>query len=469
MSQAIRRLATRRHVVLTTVSAALGFAGLAAAVIVAAVGGANLTVAALVLLVGIALALLFVSPGLSFAYQCVAAPLLVTLNHHMGTWGPGRVSLYGLLATSLVVGGILAVRDRDFPRNLRPAAVVLVAFVLYLAGHVSGSETPGDALEGLVDHTYHWAFLMLPALLLRRPSQVRALVLFLVAVAGFLALMTVALLTLRGQLLSPLMQTGRYERVHLYFGTPNSLGVFLSMGFFLLLQAVAPRTRLQALAKYGTLALIVLAIVATYSRRAWLATAVVLLLHYVRHRDWRGAIVVLLLGAALAYQARGEVRQRAESILDPSASTNLDRKRELERGFRFLFGSGEIRWLGWGLDRATKTADVQRGRLRFYFHNYYLTLYYLVGAIGLLLYLALALVIARPLRRTRRRARAPNLAGLADAAMSVLAIFLITGVFGTLNVTFPVNYMAALTIGLVFAAQRMNRDQEDVSSPSIVA
>lgn len=437
--------------------AAVALLGLVAGVVVLAIGLDDLRGALLLLVAGGALGLMVFSPALSFVYQCIAAPAAVALNAHGGAYGPGKLTFYLFILLSSLAAGVTLMRGEGGRRTfLGPAVVLFFVFVVYLGGHVVGAESREAAFESFIAQIHHWPFVLLPAVLLRERWQVRVLLVAVAAIGALLAFASLGVAFVLGSPSDILSHGGTYQRVHLYFGTANSLGVFLSIAFFVLLHAVPAETRLRAVAKIGVQFVMLAAILLTFSRRAWLATGVLLLVHYVRRRDWRALVAVVLAAGALSYQTWEQVERRAEGMLDPTADINADREREISEHLRFLFGDG-VRALGWGIDNATSIQDVKDGAAPggLYFHNYYLTLYYLAGAIGLALYLGLCFFVFTGLLRARRWARGPDTRGAIAAGLSALFIVLVTGVAGMLNVTFPVNYYSALVPGLAFAAWRL--------------
>ena len=166
-----------------------------------------------------------------------------------------------------------------------------------------------------------------------------------------------------------------------------------------------------------------------------------------------------LVGAALSYQTLTweQMTERAESMLDPSDSANEGREREIFERLKSVTEGG-VSWAGRGLEEATYATE-GTGRGPIYFHNYYISLYYLTGVWGVSLYVILVGLVLLGLRRARRRARSPDTKGAVSAGIAVLMVVLITGLFGMGNVTFPVNFYAALIPGLAFAL--VARDQEE--------
>ena len=426
------------------------FAGVAWGMLDFAVGRGDPATALLLPLTAIGVALLAFVPALSMTYLCVIMPLLITLNRHAGPWGAGRIAVYVLVSLSSLVAALTWLHSRPPRTRLAPAALLLLIFVIYLAGHVAGAEDSDKAFEALLNYTYVWPFLLLPIVLLRERWQLRIVLLSVAGLGAFLALASIAISFLVASPSDIFLHQGRFDRVHLYFGTANSLGMFLSIALFVLLYGVQAETRWHRLLKTGAQLAILFAILLTFSRRTWLATGVLLFIHYVRHRDWRAMALILVVAGLLSARLVQDLGERAESMVDMEHQTNLDRKREFSENLHFLFGDG-VSWSGWGLEKAA-SASGHRGPGRLYFHNFYLTLYYLAGVAGLLIYLTLNLLLFRGLNFVRRRARAPDAKGAAAAGMAVTGVVLITGLFGMGNVTFPMNYFAALVPGLGFAA-----------------
>jgi hypothetical protein len=439
------------------------FGGLALGVLHVAVGEGAPAEAVLIVLAVIALALLAVSPSLSFLYQCIALPVVITLNRHAGPWGPGRLTTYFFILVSLVAAAIALGRFRPRPVHLRAAGLALLVFVVYLGGHVLGADDPWAAFEGFVNHTYHWAFLLLPIALLRERWQIRMIFLMIAAMGTLIALASLAVALISSNPSELLAHGGRFQRVHLYFGTANSLGMFLSIVFFVLLHAVPTRSRWLSLARLAAQFVVLAAILLTFSRRAWLATGLLLLVHFARQRDWRALALVVLVGVALSYQTLTfeQVAERAESMLDPTDAANAGREQEYVERLRDV-AAGGVSWTGRGLEDAAYAAEAG-GRGPLYFHNYYVSLYYVTGVFGAGLYLALAGAILLGLRRARRLARAPDTARVVSAGSAVLLIVLITGLFGMGNVTFPVNFYSALVPGLAFALVAREREEHAVA------
>ena len=428
-----------------------------------AVGRSDPATALLLPLTATGVALFVFAPSLSMAYLCVVMPLLITLNRHGGPWGPGRMAVYLLVSLSMIAAGLTWLRARPPRSGLVAAGATLTVFVVYLAGHVAGARERPEAFEAFVNYVYVWPFLFLPVVLLRKRWQLRAVLLFVAGLGVGLAVLSVGVSLLTGGVSDLFVHTGRFNRVHLYFGTANSLGMFLSISLFVLLYGVEPDTRWKRWCKLAGHFAILLAILLTFSRRTWLATGLLLCFHYLRKRDWRSLALVVVVAAVLSVQLVEDVGERAESMVDVEHAANLDRQREISAHLDFLFGEG-VSWTGWGLERAT-SAGGRRAVGRRYFHNFYLTLYYLVGAIGLLIYLSLNIFVFRGLDRSRRRARAPDTRGAAAAGMAVTVVVLLTGMFGMGNITFPMNYFAALVPGLGFAAvaieRRSARERDD--------
>ena len=445
--------------------ALLVFVAAAFGVLHLAIGGGAPVEALLVLLAVPAVVLLGVSPSLSFAYQAIVLPLVITLNRHAGPWGPGRLTAYLFIAMSLATAGILWLRQPPGRTGLRPAGLALLVFVVYLGGHVAGADDGWAAFEGFVNHTYHWAFLLLPVVLLRERWHIRAILLVIAAMGTAIALASLAVSLVSTSPSELLAHGGRYQRVHLYFGTANSLGMFLSITFFVLLHGVSTRSRLLAVGKQIAQFLVLGAILLTFSRRAWLATGLLLLVHFVRQRDWRSLLLVVLVGAALSYQTitLEQVAERAESMIDPTDAANEGREREI---FERLKGvaSGGVSWAGRGLEEGAYASEVD-GRGPIYFHNYYISLYYLTGVWGVGLYVLVVGFVLLGLRRARRLARSPDTRRALSAGTAVLMVVLITGMFGMGNVTFPVNFYCALIPGLAFALVARDRGEDAAARP----
>lgn len=423
-----------------------------------AIGQGAFDIALLILLTLGALVLLPWSRSLSFLYACAALPAIIALNRHAGPWGPGRLTFYFLLLLYLAVGLVSWLRSPPHRVPLRATGWATVVLLLYLLAIALLADDPGAALETWVNHGYHWPFLVLPTLLLRRQSHVRLLLLFVAGLGTLLALASIGVSFLLSNPASLLAHGGTYQRVHLYFGTANTLGLFLSLALFTLLYGVNVEARWLRWLKVGGQAVILLAILLTFSRRTWLATGLLLLFHYLWRRDWRGVVVVALVGGALGYQMREQISERAETIIDPEHSSNIERKREITEHLDFLFAGG-VSMTGWGMERAVaaSASDVSHA---LYFHNYYLTLYYVSGAIGLLLFLFVVGATLRGLRRVQLLARGPTPRGAAAAGLATLAIVLLSGMFGNANMTFPVNYFSALLPGLGFAALALEGTDE---------
>lgn len=432
---------------------AVAYLALAALVLHLAVGLGQTRIALLVLVGAGGLTATILSPSIGFLYLALSAPVIVALDGHSGPWGPGKLTLYGLILLTSVAGGLQWLSARPQRVGLGPAAAMLAFYLVYLLGHVVGADDRGAAFQTLVTHNYHWAFLVLPLVLLRERWQARAVLLFVAGLGVFLALASVAVWLVGARSMGALAQTGRYERVHLAFGTANSLGIFLSICFFVLLHAVRVKGAALQWAKRGASLLLLLAIVLTFSRRCWVAVGLLLMLHLVRNRKWGTLLFAVLVGVWLSWTSLSQVRERAESIVDPHAEANEGRTREIGERLDFLFGDG-VSLVGWGLEKAATTSnvhDVTGPSRRIYFHNYYLTLYYLGGALATLFYLAVQGGLLLGLRRALRRARSPATRGALAAGGSVVVVLLLTGLFGTGNVTFPANYLSALVPGVGFA------------------
>ncbi len=443
--------------------AALAFAGLVLLISALGIGDGAYDLAALILLAAGAVVLLPFSVSLSFTYTCAIFPAVIALNRHAGVWGPGRVTFYLLLLLFLAVAALSWVRAPGRRTHVGAAGWAVLALVLYLLVAALAAEDRHSAIATWINHSYHWPFLVLPSLLLRSQAQVRLLVWTIAGLATVLALASIVVTFLVTDPSAILAHGGQYQRVHLYFGTANSLGLFLAIGLFVLLYGLRFEARWPRWAKTLAQILIMVAILLTFSRRTWLATGALLLFHYLWRRDWRGVVLIALAAAALGYQMREQIGERAETMVNPEHASNIERQREVTEHLDHLFGDG-ISAFGWGMDMGVGAAEADMSR-ELYFHNYYLTLYYLSGAAGLALFVLVALSVLVALRRVQRPPRGPTAPSLASAALAVLAVVLVTGMFGNANITFPVNYFSALVPGLAFAAAALDARDEPGPGP----
>lgn len=456
---------TRRRLVLAV--AGLAFAGLAAATLNLTVAEADWAGSILLLITVAGVVLVPFSMSLAFLYMALAGPLVITLNQHAGAWGPGKLALYLFVLISLLMAAAGWQSRRPARTFLAPAGFLLLTFAVYLGGHVLAAEDRAAAFETFVSHLYHWPLLLVPAFVLRESWQPRVVLHFFAGLGALLAVAAVGLTLLAAGPVESLSAGGSYHRVHLYFGTANSLGVFLSLTFFVVFHAASPERRVWRWLRFAAAAVMIVALVLTFSRRSWLATGVVLGFHFVRRLDWRGLILAAAVAVVLLSGPLGQVEERAETIVDVDDPTNLERKQEVLKQLLWLPGADEVSWLGWGLERAAGADDVEgAGRSAVYFHSYYLTLYYLGGAVGVILYLAVVGATFAGLWRALRRSRAPATRGALSAGMSCMVVVLIQGLFGTGNMTFPVNYMTALIPGLALALYAQERADAEATGSS---
>lgn len=259
------------------------------------------------------------------------------------------------------------------------------------------------------------------------------------------------------------------------WGNPNVLAEFLlvtffvSFGFLLVKQPV--RTKLFCLV---TLMLNAAALLFTWSRGAWVALAVTLIVFFLMYSHKSFLFIVLSIAAfvsALVFMPETFVT-RVESILDfsnaSSADTSITYRLHIWQGCASLIR--DVFWSGVGVG-GTAFANAYRNYAlpgiegAAHSHNLYMQLVIELGIVGLVLFLLLVLTVSRVAFTLFAKCRIKH-----PVSLSALGVFgaiialLLHGVTDYIWYNFRIFMLFFLLIGILAAARRIGKHETEIAT-----
>jgi O-antigen ligase len=250
------------------------------------------------------------------------------------------VTVLAVVAVAVWLWRVLFDSERiEFSHMQVPLAIFLLCGVI----SVYGAPDLGMAIKILFIFLMGASVYLVASQTIRSPEEVRNLMWAAAAAVGIIGSYT----AMTWILLPGVNEQGGYDRAEGIFGYPNALGGFLAL-------AIPPAFALAASENYwwtrlsgyllGMAAMVGLAL--TYSRGAWIATAVgLLVLLPILKRGWLA--VGLALIAAMVTTA-GNVLVRAESVAAPGQDTSYTSRIEIWQTSLRLLAEHPLRGVGLG-------------------------------------------------------------------------------------------------------------------------
>ncbi|HUP50388.1 MAG TPA: O-antigen ligase family protein, partial [Thermoanaerobaculia bacterium] len=349
-----------------------------------------------------------------------------------------------------------------------PLAVALLASVLYAFVTTAFAADRAVADERVVELTKALVIYALVTLLVRNRRRLIQAFAVLIASAAFLSALPI-LQTLTGNFHWRFGGLARIKQAHIYgnvfeariagpIGDPNFFAQVLLLVLPLpLVMAATFESRRKRLACLGAAAVILAAILLTYSRGAMLALAVMaVLLVRALHISWRktaggaaaGLALILLLPAAVTerFLTIEQILPTADAPLRPDSS--FQERRLLMRVAWVMFADNAIRGVGAGnytaryddyVDETGSEARQYAGASDLYFpHNLFLEIAAETGLLGLAIFAVIIVAAFAALAGAHSRLAAAGDPLLQRAAMAMvigLTGFLVAGLF--LHLAFP--------------------------------
>lgn len=321
------------------------------------------------------------------------------------------------IAVSEITLGIVLLAwlaSRPWARPSTPEWRLVVAATATLAGAwLLASATAADPWASLVKSRKLWSIALVLAVADRMRGDARRA--DRVAGAALLGGAASALFGLVGYAAARLSRVLPFHRLEGVFSTAMTTGnVFATLGVAALGEALSPDRRLAVRRAAGVaLALLVLALLATFTRSSWLAflAGAAVLLVRVRPRLLLGLAAIVIAVVALGPE---EIRLRALSVVDPAHPGNAGRISLWKSGAAAL---ADHPWTGVGLaDHYALIESYRRADATFHaghFHSNLVQIAVSTGVVGLAAYLAWMGLIGVLLARAARAGSWRALVGLA--------------------------------------------------------
>jgi O-antigen ligase len=324
-----------------------------------------------------------------------------------------------VLALAAIAAIVLMVHERDFqvPGFFRPLLVLMVLTLI-------SSVMSADPLYSLARSKQFLLFLMVPVTMrLARGHRAGTIIDVIIALGSIAAIIGIIQWTMLG-----------YDEANRPKGT---LGHWMTYSGILMLVTCAAASRLIFLTKRANwvwpavaVPSLLVALVATYTRNAWIGTLVAVgALLAIRSKRLLLALPLLLIIVTIL--APASIRQRALSTFDRQFATNQDRIAMLEAGVAMvkdhpLFGVGlnmvPREYLKYRTSDARDSADATEPETRSHLHNVPMQLAAERGLPALAAWIWFVMVAGAGLWKLLRTSETKAVAGAGLAALIAMVV-----------------------------------------------